>query len=1063
LESALTPERYLEVKEIFQQAVDLPPEQRPGYLDSVCGTDDELRAEVDSLLAAHEFQGTQLVDQGLTELVPGRYRPEPAPAAGRRIGAYRTERVLGEGGMGVVYEASRADDQFRQRVAVKLLKGTVHSDAALRRFRQERQILATLDHPHIARLLDGGVTPEGQPYFVLEYVDGQPINKYCEEKRLGIRERLMLFRDVCSAVQYAHQNLIVHRDLKPGNILVTPEGQVKLLDFGIAKLLREGEDDDAPLTRTGVHVMTPEYASPEQVRGAGITTSTDVYSLGVVLYELLTGTRPFHLKDRILGEMERIICEQEPTRPSTVITRSGSAATIGEMKPDRLRRALAGDLDNIVLLAMRKEPQRRYPSPEALSEDIRRHLSGEPVAAHPPTFTYRSTKFIRRHAMAVVAVCLLILSLSSGIVATWRQKLKADSEAAKARAISDFLQKDLLAQASPNEQATPDTKPDPDLTVRTALDRAAARIGGKFKSQPVLEASVRETLGKTYEDLGLYPQAQQQVQRALELRRRSLGEENPDTLTSMYELGVVYWRLGEYSKAVPLYATVLRLQRRVLGPNHHDTLSTLSDLALVYQMEGKSAQAEPLFAEALEGERRVLGPDNPDTLNTMDGLAQAYQNQGKYAQAEPLFKTELEGDRRVLGPEHPDTLITMNNLAHLYQDEGRYAQAEPLFTAAAEVKQRVLGPEHPDALLTLGNLGVLYQDEGKYGQAEPLFIRVLDSEKRVQGPEHPDTLIAINNLAALYMVQGRYAQAEPLFTSALEVKRRVLGAEHPETLVAMDNLAVLYRNEGKYKEAEPLALGGLEVSKRVLGPEHPDTLDTMNNLASLYRDEGRYVQAEPLYAQALEVKRRVLGPEHPQTIIAMDNLAGLYRDEARYPEAEALCSRAMEVARRVLGLENPDTLTAVNRLALLYRDQGRYTQAEPMFLQVLESRRRVLGPEHRDTLSSTNGLADVYLHEHKYVQAERLLREAMSIHQKNQTDTWDRFDCQSLLGASLAGQGRYADAEPLLLAGYEGMRQREATTPFSRRSELTHSAEAIVQLYENCGKPAKAAAWRKNL
>jgi eukaryotic-like serine/threonine-protein kinase len=432
-EGTMTPERYLEIKDIFQHAIELPTEQRAGYLDAACKSDAEIRAELESLLAAHGAEGAQLVDERLTKLVPDLARQEVPDAAGRRIGTYRIVRLLGEGGMGAVYEASRADDQFQQRVALKLVKGAAYSDAVLQRFRQERQILATLDHPHIARLLDGGLTPEGQPYFIMEYVDGKPIDKYCEEKRLGIRVRLQLFRDVCSAVQYAHQNLVVHRDLKPGNILVTPDGQVKLLDFGIAKLLRDQDDQPADtLTMTGMHLMTPEYASPEQVRGTKITTATDVYSLGVVLYELLTGTRPFRLKERRQGEIERIICEQEPTRPSTAVKQTGSASMIGEMKPKRLRRALAGDLDNIVLRAMRKEPHRRYSSPEAMSEDIRRYLDGDPVTAHPPSILYQSSKFILRHRTTVAAACLLILSLTVGMVTTLWQAHEANLARAKA-------------------------------------------------------------------------------------------------------------------------------------------------------------------------------------------------------------------------------------------------------------------------------------------------------------------------------------------------------------------------------------------------------------------------------------------------------------------------------------------------------------------------------------------------------------------------------------------------------------------------------------------------------
>jgi serine/threonine protein kinase/tetratricopeptide (TPR) repeat protein len=957
------------VKSVFASALECDPRERGAFLEAACAGDAELRSEVESLLQSDDASG-DFIEQPPPELKLLISEDErDAGEIGKRIGAYELVRELGSGGMGTVYLAMRADAEFRRHVAIKLIRKGMESDLVADRFRKERQILAGLEHTNIARLFDGGATADGRPYFVMEYVQGQPIDEYCESRRLGVRERVVLFRDVCGAVQYAHQNLIVHRDLKPSNMLVTAQGQVKLLDFGIAKLLRGEPDAATPPAQTGVPLMTPEYASPEQIRGEPVTTVSDVYLLGLILYQLLAGRYPYTLKGRLVWEIERIICFEDPPNPSAAVTDSGNAAHGGVISnpganaatPDirlrTLRRQLRGDLDNIVLKAISKEPSRRYASVEALSEDLRRYLDGEPVTAHPPTFSYRATKFLRRYKTAVVATGLLLLSLTGGIIATWRQarraerereraesslrranreRARADSEAATARAVNDFLQNDLLAQASASVQARPDIKPDPDLTVRTALDRAAARIAGKFDGLPLVEASIRQTIGETYVDLGLYSEARGQLERALDLRHRVLGDEDRDTLTSMHKLGLLAWYQGKYAPAEPLLTKVLDVRRRVLGQEHPDTASAMNDLALIDWYRGEYVPAEPLFTKALEIRRRVLGQ------------------------------------------EHPETLSTINNLAGLYVHQGRYAEAEPLLTNVVEVRRRVLGQEHPNTLLSMNNLAVVLWDEGKYPPAEPLFTKVLEVKRRVLGEEHPETLSTINNLAGLYRDQGKYASAKPLFTHVLEVRRRVLGQDHPDTLISVNNLGLLYLYQSKYGLAEPLLTKGLEVRRRVLGQEHPDTLLSMNNLALLYVYEHKYETAEPIYIKVLELQRRVLPREHPRRLASMNDLAALY------------------------------------------------------------------------------------IRTRKYAAAEPLMREALNSYDRS-SNTWVRYNCQSLLGASLAGQRKYAEAESLLLSGYQGMLQRKTTIPWDRRPALNYGAEWILQLYESWGKADKAAEWREKL
>ncbi|HEY7391545.1 MAG TPA: serine/threonine-protein kinase [Bryobacteraceae bacterium] len=943
----MTPEEWQRVKQILDGALEIAPGERAAFLDQACEDDAVLRAEVESLLLAFANAGT-FIEKPVT--TSGQFVQPEDLLQDAALGPYRIVQLIAEGGMGAVYQAVRVDEVYRKLVAVKIVRNCIYGDYVLKRFETERQILAHFDHPSIAKLLDAGTTPRGRPYFIMDFIVGRQMDLWCDQRRLPTRRRLELFLKVCDGVEYAHRHLVVHRDLKPSNILVTEDGEPKLLDFGIAKIL----DDDA-LTGTPVNtvtmlrMMTPEYASPEQVRAEPVSTATDVYSLGILLYELLTGHRPYQLQGRAPHEAAEVICQHDPPRPSTAVRRTepadpetGAEAVTPESvsatrdgRPSRLRRALTGDLDRIVLKAVEKQPSRRYSSVEKFADDIRRHLEGRPVEARGAPWGYRAGKFARRHKAAVTATALVALSFIAGLVATTRERRRADSEAATARAVNDFLQHDLLAQASATVQAQPNINPDPDLKVRTALDRAAARITGKFDRQPLVEASIRQTIGDTYLDLGLYEQAQAHVERALDLRHRLLGDAHRDTLTSMHRLGVVHWYQGKYTAAEPLLTKVLEVRRRVLGEQHPDTASSMNDLALVQWYRGEYVSAEPLFTKALAVRRSLLGQDHPDTLSTMNDLAGLYVQMGKYAEAEPPFTTVLEVRRRVLGPEHPNTLLSMNNLAVVLWDEGQYAAAEPLLRSVMEVKQRVLGQEHPETLSTINNLAGLYRDEGKYVLAEPMLARVLDVRRRVLGPENPDTMISTNNLGLLYVYQSRYALAEPLLTKALEVRRRILGEEHPDTLLSMNNLAMLYARERKYQSAEPIYLKVLDLQRRVLDVAHPRRLASMNDLAALY------------------------------------------------------------------------------------------------------------------------------IQTHNYAAAEALLREALNGHDKRDSNTWVRYNCQSLLGASLAGQKRYVEAESLLISGYQGMLQRKTAIPWERRGAVNDGAEWLVSLYESWGKPAAVVEWRE--
>jgi eukaryotic-like serine/threonine-protein kinase len=1062
------PERWRKIEELYHTALDQETSRRAAFVEQECGGDESLRREVESLLAQDRDTGVFLeapaLDLAARDLATSHEPGSPShPAA---IGRYRIIRLVGEGGMGSVYEAEQ--EEPRRVVALKVIKLGLATPDRLRRFRQESQALARLQHPGIAQIFESNTADTGlgpQPFFAMEFIRGLPLKQYAEVHRLGTRQKLLLMVKICDAVQHAHQRGLIHRDLKPSNILVDETGQPKILDFGVARVTeaeeQQGDSQPTMMTGLGQLVGTLAYMSPEQVLGDPIEVDTrsDVYALGVILYELLSGRLPYAVNQRQLPEAVHTIREEEPA----------SLSSVG--------RDYRGDIETLVGKTLEKDKTRRYMSAADLGADIQRYLNDEPIAARPPSAAYQLQKFARRHrglmagAAAVFSVLLAGIAVSTSQAiranragqAALKERDRATAAEASAKAVSDFLQNDLLAQASASAQSGHGTKPDPDLKVRTALDRAAAGIEQRFDKQPLVEASIRQTIGNTYLDLGIFPEAQKQLERAVDLRRRLLGENHSDTLASLKTLGILYRQQGKAVQAEALLTKVLDAERRVLGEDHPATLESAYALALLYDDQEKFPRAESLLTRTLEGQRRNLGETNPSTALTMNKLAEVYKEEGKYAPAESLHTRALKIQRAVLGPEHPETLYTMNSLASLYDNEGKYPQAEQLFSSVLAVQRRLLGEEHIETLETMGNLGNLYRSMGRYAEAESLLTKTVEIQRRVLGEEHVDTMSVLGDLAALYQGQGKYAQAEPIDTKILKIDRRVLGDENPVTARSMNNLAVLYGKEGKWAQAEPYLANAVAIRRLVLGEEHPLTLMTMANLAYVYQMLGRYAQAEPLSTRALEGLRRVEGEEHNDTLTCTNMLGLLYRSEGKYAQAEPLLIKTLEVRRRTLGQDHPDTIKSMNSLADLYRSEGKSGDAETLLTAVLEARRRVLGPAHPDTISVMALLGEVRLQQRKYSEAEALLREARNSNDKAAADSWERYWSQNLLGASLAGQSQYVEAEPLLVAGYQGMLQREAAIPLEDRRVLSQAGERIVQLYESWEKPEKAAEWREKL
>ena len=825
-------------------------------------------------------------------------RADDRDRPGDRIGPYRVIREIGRGGMGRVLLADRADGQFEQQVALKLVGSGESGGEILRRFLRERQILARLQHTNIARLLDGGVTTDGRPYFAMEYVEGEPIARYCDARVLDVNARLDLFIAVCEAVHYAHQNLVVHRDLKPSNALVTPAGQVKLLDFGIAKVLHEEHDDsesrEATLTRLGSGPMTPDYAAPEQVRGDPVTTATDVYALGALAYELLTGRRPHRLGKLTAAEVERAITSRDVERPSAAITRPATGPRT-ELTPDavahargteprRLRRQLKGDLDTIVLQALQKDPARRYPSAAALAEDVRRYRGGLPIAARRDSVRYRAAKFVRRHAIGVAATTLVLASLVAGLIGTAWQARVASREAAKATEVSRFLSS-LFAVADP---ATTNAA---SITARELLDRGAGRIESDLAGQPEVQAQMMHLLGRIYRELGVFDRAQPMLERSLQVRRAHFGPDDAEAAATQSELALLWLDMGKPDAAERLQRDTLALRRRVLGRDHPDVANTLRDLATVLTSRGQHDEAERLQREALALHARHFGAEHAEVARDLEGLQATLRARGQVDQAVVAARRVLDIRLKVLGADHLETATAMNNLALLLYEKWELPEAERLYRQVLAFDLRRLGEVHPYTATVTNNLAFVLRDRGQYDEAERLYRTALDLDRRLFGQEHPFVATVLNNLAALLSATGRYDEAERLFRESLAMFRRVYGDSHWRVGTTQGGLAGALAARGN-AEAERLYRDALACLERALARDHPHHEPVLIGLGRLLIQRGAAAEAEPLLRRAVAARTARLGERDPRTAEAQVALGMCLSALGQSAEARALAAAA---------------------------------------------------------------------------------------------------------------------------------------------------------------------------
>ncbi len=886
--------RWHRLNQLLDELLDLSPEARTAYLDAH-DVPDDLRHEVLKLLAHEHDADLRLgehVDQLAHDLVPQALdEHDKHPEA---VGPYRILRLLGRGGMGSVYLAQRNDGQFQQTVALKVVRRGLDTDDILQRFRYERQILAALQHPNIARLYDGGLTEDGRPYFAMEYIEGTPITDYAHTARLSTKARLRLFRTVCQAVQHAHQNLVVHRDLKPSNILVTAEGHVKLLDFGIAKLLTEETTMTAVHTRTGLRLLTPEYAAPEQVRGERITTAVDVYQLGVLLYELLTGVRPFRLAERAQREMERAILEEEPTRPSTAVTTGKGEGALVPTDPERLRRELSGELDHLVLMALRKEPVRRYPSAEALGSDVTNYLSGLPVAAQPDGVGYRVRKFVQRNRTAVatsgvIAVLITSLAVVSTVLAitSSRQQAEIAEERDRAEAVTEFM-------ASFFEASDPRENLGADISVRQVLDEGRAKIEDDLAGQPELQGELYRILMEVYHNLSeddeAYALAEQALtsfrkaddvfqevkvlhEAAIIARTRGFAAQADSLLLRSDSLLLIFFPedrfqraanlrlrsnlafdLGQTDNALQLIDESITLLRPLDTPDAQEVLDyALTDRGILLVRLDRFEEAALAYEEALSLSEQRLPPNHPSYLIGKYNLGDLYVRQGDYNRADTIYTEVLEGFRAVYQGDHVNITYALNGLGSLYHDLNRLEEAEAFYLEAIAMRTRLYGEGHPLIRNIRSNLALLYgQGMERYAEAVAIMRAVLVEEEVELGPDHPNVALRKHNIGAMYHLDKQYATSEQWLREALAGFRAAYpeeGIRHANTYLRLGRCIA---DQGRFAEAEPHYLRAYTLFDEVHGVNNPLTQRVIGFVATFYETWGKPEQQAQYEALLLE-------------------------------------------------------------------------------------------------------------------------------------------------------------------------------------------------------------------
>ncbi len=902
------------VLDLAEAAIKLPAEERSRFLRDACGKDESLLKEVETLLATDTDQ-LPFLDGRATDLL----RDTGSLPSGTQVGAFQIVELVGRGGMGEVYLASRIEGDFEEHVAVKVLRPGLESSEFAIRFRTERQILANLRHPNIATILDGGTTKDHRSYFAMELIEGKPIDQYCNEHQLSIRDRLLLFQKVCVAVQFAHRNLIVHRDLKPSNILITSEGEPKLLDFGVAKLMDPMDEDTTTLG--GISGLTPEYASPEQILGEVITTASDVYSLGVVLYELLTGSRPYHFESRRNPQhILKVLEETQPSEPSS-ITGKGTRYR-DEEEEKRVRRTLKGDLDHILLRCIERDRNQRYNSVAEVVEDINNYLWKLPINIAPKSYIYRLKKFFSRHrtALAVTAALLLIVSVSLSSF------MSRNAERKKATQLQSFLVR-VFADANPTNSGGRN------LSLQDVLKSASDRLEEELEDQPEARSELLGQLSTVLYQQGNFASAEDLARRSVEIRTKSKGEDSLSAAEAKGVLGTILIKRGEYQEAEQLLRFSLARQLSSYGRYHEEISSTYTNLTTLMIELGRYAEAEKYQREALNIDSNLFEGDHPYIGNDLNGLGVILHRNGRFPEAETAFKRALEIRQKGHGEVSSQVGNTLINLASLYRSMGLYDRSEEHYKRAIQIQQKVYGDKHHIVAIALNNLATMLYQKGNsqdLERVEQLHRQALEIRRMTYGDRHPEVAKSLEALAIILKDQENFEQAELLYEETLQIWREHVGEEHEAFATSLFNFGVFKVAIGDHPSAEKLILRAIETLGRLHSPEHLKLAGPYFHLGKLRKDQERYSEAESYLRQSLDIRTKHGGAESWQTGIIETVLGQTLVARGHAAEGHHLLKSGLKKVEKDLGSEHKSTSKAREALVEYYRATGQEELAQDL-------------------------------------------------------------------------------------------------------------------------------------